>query len=769
MHYYPPKINLLLFFRITALPHLIIAIAIIVFSIVQTALASEQSMTIQADQLATSEQDNIIKATGSVEINQGQETIYTHQAIYNRHQGTVTAPEPIQYFDQQRQHSLFAQQAEIQEDFSCGSFLQAETFFTDGSSIAAAEITKTNQITTAQAVKYYFCPSNNIFTIEQRPTGMPHKDPNNLLVATAKTATIDQNKNTITFHQAVIRVKNIPIFYWPKLRITIPDGQKHSGLASISYTSQGNLGGGIEIGYNWYINNHHLIKLIPIVYLNGAFLMQATYKHSQPSANPYYSDSFRIKLATGNDNNQLTAAENPGSSQVYTAYVQGVKFLNPDWSIDYSIGTFSNRRYRYNFEGNDDLTYQSYLSLKYTSPVQRHYLIAELVSDRDLTLNRQKVNEPLLLPLALHFEHSWWQGKQGNIAAATDLETTLLDRTHGVSFNYFAIKPTLYWQQRTSWGFWQTNLHAELQSITYKDLAAEPTYSQNYHPTLIDYSVQRQLLQGSLDWRLPQYYRFKHSSLLIEPRIKLVTTKPYNNELYTATAKEHRQYYYESGRPKELQINSLFSDRLFSGQEIVENGSRISYGLKLHWQGSQQGSLNFDLAQSYILNDPNALYQHYLLTSEDHPSHIIGKTTFNSEQGLFALYHQFTLDRYNVNLLANEIGGDFHLPKADLAIGTTTFHRDLLETPIIERYVRNTGYISIGLRPTPAFKLKATHTWNLENGDIEYRNLAIAYSNKCIELEISYVTDYVEEREKILGRSDTKEFNFNIIIKNSRF
>ena len=64
----------------------------------------------------------------------------------------------------------------------------------------------------------------------------------------------DSKKKTIYYDNAVIKVYNIPIFYFPKLSHPDPSVDRRSGFLTPSFSDTKNLGSGLSIPYFWAIN-----------------------------------------------------------------------------------------------------------------------------------------------------------------------------------------------------------------------------------------------------------------------------------------------------------------------------------------------------------------------------------------------------------------------------------------------------------------------------------------------------------------------------------
>ena len=71
----------------------------------------------------------------------------------------------------------------------------------------------------------------------------------------ASEMTHDKKSKTIFYDNAVLKIYNIPIFYFPKLAHPDPTVERRSGFLNPSYSDTKNLGSSLNLPYFWAINN----------------------------------------------------------------------------------------------------------------------------------------------------------------------------------------------------------------------------------------------------------------------------------------------------------------------------------------------------------------------------------------------------------------------------------------------------------------------------------------------------------------------------------
>ena len=67
--------------------------------------------------------------------------------------------------------------------------------------------------------------------------------------------THDKKEKTIYYDNAVIKVYDLPIFYFPKLSHPDPTVNRRSGFLPPTFSDTKNLGAGLAIPYYWNLNN----------------------------------------------------------------------------------------------------------------------------------------------------------------------------------------------------------------------------------------------------------------------------------------------------------------------------------------------------------------------------------------------------------------------------------------------------------------------------------------------------------------------------------
>ena len=90
----------------------------------------------------------------------------------------------------------------------------------------------------------------------------------------------DSKKKTIYYDNAILKVYNIPIFYYPKLSHPDPTVDRRSGFLPPSFSNSKNLGSSISIPYFWALSDDKNFTFTSRYYVSeNPLLMVNTIKH----------------------------------------------------------------------------------------------------------------------------------------------------------------------------------------------------------------------------------------------------------------------------------------------------------------------------------------------------------------------------------------------------------------------------------------------------------------------------------------------------------
>ena len=102
----------------------------------------------------------------------------------------------------------------------------------------------------------------------------------------------NQKTKTIQHENAVIKIRNIPVFYTPYFSHPDPSVKRKSGILTPSTKTFHYLGKTIKTPYFWAINENSDLTITPIIYLQENSIFLAEYRKQNLNSNLYIDTSF---------------------------------------------------------------------------------------------------------------------------------------------------------------------------------------------------------------------------------------------------------------------------------------------------------------------------------------------------------------------------------------------------------------------------------------------------------------------------------------------
>jgi LPS-assembly protein len=121
----------------------------------------------------------------------------------------------------------------------------------------------------------------------------------------AKKISHDKIKKTIYYEHAVLKVYDIPVFYFPKFLHPDPTVKRQSGFLFPFFTNTSSLGAGFGIPYYWAINKDKDLTFTPKVYSNEHSLFMNEYRQAFKSGfltlDTSYTEGYKNITSTKTD------------------------------------------------------------------------------------------------------------------------------------------------------------------------------------------------------------------------------------------------------------------------------------------------------------------------------------------------------------------------------------------------------------------------------------------------------------------------------------
>jgi len=543
----------------------------------------------------------------------------------------------------------------------------------------------------------------------------------------AKKISHDKAKKTIYYEKAVLKIYDIPLFYFPKFFHPDPTVKRQSGFLIPLLTDNSTVATGLNLPYYWAISNDKDLTFTPKFYSGahkGLFLTE--YRQA-------FERSFLILDAgftKGYDEPDATKTDG-SRNHLYGKFE--TSFSNdPSYQSEFSLDfkKVSNDTYfrvhdiNSTLVNSQDTTLKSIANYKYKRDDLYVNISGTVYEDLRKTTNKR-------------YEYILPNVEFGNSLFSSQNLGTLNFKSRAYANNYDVNKTDRYFINDFIWssknfltlgGFINT-MEGQLKNTNYKS-------------------------KGSTELRTKGTVNEIAGVFTLKSRLPLKK----ESENYTKTLSPNFMIRYAPGHMRNLSDNSvtLNYSNLFARNKTSQIESGLStilgfdYSVKEKRGNDEREKFNFSIGQvfrpEYNLDIPRKS------SLDQKMSDIVGELSYNLfENG--KIDYKFSLDHDLNTLNYNEISSNFSFGKVD-------FNLDYLEET---NHVGNENYIEAGIdlniteSNTLSFKTKK----NYKTDSTEFYNLVYQYKNDCLIAGLEFNRNFYTDRD--LEPSDTLMFKISFI------
>ncbi len=202
-----------------------------------------------ADKVEVS-QDRVLTASGNVEIYQGNTRLTARSITYDQTSQTLRLEGPLT-LSNGSDVVIVADAAELDPDLRNGIFRSARLVLDQQVQLAAVQINRVDgrysQLYKTAVTSCRVCSDGRAPLWQIRATRIVH----------------DQQEQQLYFDQAQLWIRDIPVFYLPRLRLPDPNLKRASGFLIPSLPTTSQLGTGLKMPYFIRIGDHKDLTLTP--------------------------------------------------------------------------------------------------------------------------------------------------------------------------------------------------------------------------------------------------------------------------------------------------------------------------------------------------------------------------------------------------------------------------------------------------------------------------------------------------------------------------
>ncbi|MEP4191848.1 MAG: LPS assembly protein LptD, partial [Sneathiella sp.] len=312
-----------------------------------SSLSLEKGSLFSADEIQYDQKNEVVTASGNVEIVQGERVLKADKVTYDVRQDSVIASGNIVLLEPTGE-VVFAEKVELASELKTGAIRNIRVLFTDNSRLAAQSAVRVdeNNIIMNNAV-YSTCR-------------LCETDRNAAPLWQAKSSKVvhDKSAKTITYKHAVLEFYGVPVLYTPYFSHPDPTVKRKSGFLAPSFVNSSDLGYGVTTPYYYVISEDKDFTFTPTVTTKEGVHLAGEYRQAFKQGDLELDGSVTYVDAQDNNGNDT-------GDQEFLSHLRGKgRFkLDSTWSWGFDAFVTSDETYldRYDISNDDTLTSTAYL------------------------------------------------------------------------------------------------------------------------------------------------------------------------------------------------------------------------------------------------------------------------------------------------------------------------------------------------------------------------------------------------------------------------
>ena len=664
-------------------------LSVIFLALSSVTISAQQLTNLIADQIEINS-DGVLVASGSVTVWQGDTKITANKISY---EGTINSLEitgPIRLTDGTGT-VILADQAALSQDLSQGLIKSARIILNKQVQIAAAQISRVNsrytQAYKVAATSCYVCAG---------------KTP--LWQIRAQRIVHDKLEKQLHFDNAQLRIMDLPVLFFPYLRLPDPSLKRASGFLVPQLTTSTTLGTAIRTPYFFKLGDHKDFTLTPIL-SSRTNTLGFRYREA------FQTGKLSLEGAVSRDN--LSTDQNRG-------YLFGTANyeLDQDYKLDVQVQTVSDPSYFYEY----DVARIDRLETKISINRTKRYENSELRFSNYHSLRDSDSNatQPTLVAEGIYQQRI----VPSSIGGVLDLESSFL-----ASYRYSDIDSDGdsdgyvdgYDTARLSLvANWKRNYSFQNGSIVDVESQVETSqYVVRQHKN-VDPNITRISTAAAVGLRWPLSRRLKDGGMQrIEPHVQLVGMNSHSEKIPN-----------QDSTRVEFDEGNLYRLNRGPGFDQIETGARINIGVSGYNQYKTKTKIGWEVGRVYRGNGFEKFSKASGLSGSVSDWLVAG--AIETPSGIELVARALLKDLGYIKKAEARMA--WKNPTHKIAATYVGLSADTLEG-------RATPLSSLALnwqyRFAPDWQSASDFQFNATNGKLSKLNFGLKYANECVDVNFS--------------------------------
>ncbi len=518
----------------------------------------------------------------------------------------------------------------------------------------------------------------------------------------------DSKKKTVYYDNALIKIYDLPIFYFPKISHPDPTVERRSGFLPPSILDTKNLGSGVSIPYFWAISDDKNFTITNKLYFaeNPLFLGEyhQAFKNSELILDFGYTQGYKKKTTT------KKAGE---KSHLFANFKKN--FLGKDNSennLDISIQDISNNKYLKLYKIKSNLVDYNIDTLKSSIEFSREkedMFLGINASVYETLKDTYDDKYEFIFPEITFDKNLFSNSKYGSL----DLQTNFKVR------NFDTNKLTNFIVNDLNWNFKETNFKSGIKGKILGNFKNINYEAKNVEPYKEDFTSE---FFGALGYlaSIDLQKTSRDMSHLLTPKI-LLRYSPGSMRKETSGFR--------------LNPISAFNINRLENKNNFETGlsSTIGFDYKIKKENSE---LDFSVAQ--VINEKENKKMHSKTGLDEKLSDFVGSANYKINDKI-SLNYNFALDQNYNDFNYNEIGTEINLNNLKIDF-------DYLQE---KKHIGDQDYfktkIELANSDKGLFSFETKR--NLITNSAEFYNLSYEYINDCLRAGLIYRREFYTDSE----------------------
>ncbi len=524
----------------------------------------------------------------------------------------------------------------------------------------------------------------------------------------------DKDKRQITYNNAILKVYNLPVLYFPKFFHPDPTVERQSGFLRPQLNESSILGTSLYVPYFKVISDNKDLTLRPKIFDSKIYMIQTEYR--QENENSSFIADFGLtkgyKSSLQNDKNSLI--------HFFTNFSKNLKLDNYETStLNLSLSKVSNDTYLKVFDNslsetplspsNKDILSSS---LKIILDNEKYNFDADISMTEDL--NKKNSDRYTYTFPSYSFNKNLLFEKIPGVFTFDSTGSNHLKNTNNLTqsvYNNFKYNSNNYISKNgfmNNFKFYYKNSNI----VSKKD----PTYKNS--PTIRFANIY----EISSSW--PLYKRNQISNSSIIPKISYRINPNGMNDM--------------SGASRRIDINNIFNIDRLSISEAFEEGQSLTLGLNYINQNFENDSKRFEASLATVLRDKVSDKIPTSSTINQKGSDIFGSINNSFSENL-SLNYKFSMDNNLNKFHYNSISSTISLNNFVTTFNFVEENSSIADTNTISN---STSY-QIDENNFLTFSTRRNRKIDLT----EFYDLVYEYKNDCLIAGLKFRKTYYQDRE----------------------